>query len=153
MKDWQEFVNRSPEEYNNWIINCSKEYEEFEIMFLIHISQKKRVIVDTNISLDTLREIADYNHIVVMLSPQSMSVQNFFDRNDSDKKFIKEQILKSENPKKTMENYLAGIAKINSRENYDKWLNSGFFTIVRENIEIDTKLETLNKLAKHFKFE
>ena len=150
MKDWQEFVNRTPDEYNSWIIGCSREYEEFEIAYLMHISKSQKVIVDTNISIETLREIADYRQVAVMLSPQSMSVEHFFDRGDSDKKFIKEQIMKADNPEKTMENYLAGIAKINSQENYDKWANSGFFTLVRKDTKNDTRLETLEILEKHF---
>jgi hypothetical protein len=152
MMDWQEFISRTPEEYNNWIIECSKEYEEFEIMYLIHISKSQKVIVDTNISLETLCEIADYNQIAIMLSPQSLSVDKFFERNDSDKIFIKDQIMKSKNPEKTMKNYLEGIAKINSQEKYDKWLKSGLFTVIREDTVNDTKLEVFNILAKHFGF-
>jgi cytidylate kinase len=127
MKNWQEYLSRTPDEYNNWIIECSKEYEEFEITYLMNLPKSPKIIVDTNISLETLREISDYNQVAIMLSPISMSVEHFFEREDPDKKYIKEQILKAENPEKTMENYLAGIAKINSQENYDKWANSGFF--------------------------
>ena len=49
-----------------------------------------------------------------------------------------------------MQNFLAGIARINSKEHYDELANSGFFTLVRENAAIDTKAETLEILAKHF---
>jgi len=150
MKNWQEFINRTPEEYNNWILECSREYEEFEITYLLHISKSQRVIVDTNISLETLCDIADYNQIAIMLSPQFMSVEHFFDREDPDKMFIKEQIMKSENPEKVMKNYLACLAKINSKENYDKWANSGLFTVVRKDVINDTRSETLEILARHF---
>lgn len=150
MRDWKEFVSRSPEEYEKWIFSNMKEIAEFEIMHLIHISKSQKVIVDTNIPLNILHEIADYNQVVVMLSPQSMSVEHFFDRDDPDKAFIKEQIMKSDNPEKTMENYLACIAKINSKEHYDELANSGFFTIVRKDTETDTKLESLEVLARHF---
>ena len=150
MKDWQEFVNRTPDEYNNWIIECSKEYEEFEITYLMAVSKLQKVIVDTNISLGTLQEIADYRQVVIMLSAPSISVENFFDREDLDKNFIKEQILRAKNPEKTMENYLAGIAKINSQENYDKWADSSFFTIVRKDTECDTRMETLKIVEEHF---
>ena len=33
-------------------------------------------------SSDVLKEISDYNHVAVMLSPQSMSVDRFFDSYD-----------------------------------------------------------------------
>jgi hypothetical protein len=150
MKDWQEFVNRTPEEYEKWIFANMHEIAEFEIAYLIHISKMQKVIVDTNIPLEILHEIADYNQVAIMLSPQSMSVEHFFDRDDPDKVFIKEQIKQADDPEKTMENFIAGIARLNSQEHYDEFANSGFFTIVRENTLSDTKLETLEILAKHF---
>ena len=85
-----------------------------------------------------------------MLSPISMSVDNYFDRSDYDKIFIKEQILKAENPEKTMENWLACVAKSNNHV-YDEWVNSGFFVIERKDIKIDTKQETFEILSKHFR--
>lgn len=150
MKDWQEFVNRTPEEYEKWIFSVMEEKAEFEIAYLIHLSKSQKVIVDTNLPLDILHKIAEYNQVAVMLSPQSMSVEHFFDRDDPDKAFIREQIMKAANPKKTMENYRAVIARINSKENYDKLANSGFFTMVRKDTLTDTKAETLEILAKHF---
>jgi hypothetical protein len=50
-------------------------------------NKNKKVIVDTNLSLETLREIADYNQVAIMLSPPYLAVENFFNRNDSDKIF------------------------------------------------------------------
>ncbi len=117
---------------------------------LIRISQNQKVIVDTNIPLDILHEIADYHQVAVMLSPQAMSVEKFFDRDDPDKAFIKEQIMKAKDPEKTMENYKACIAIVNSKEHYDEYAKSGFFTIVRTDANIDTKAETLEILANHF---
>lgn len=149
-KDWQEFLNRTPDEYNNWIIGSSRELVEFEIAYLMSISKFQKVIVDTNIPLETLHEIADYNQVTIMLSPQSMSVEHFFNRDDPEKIFLKEEIAKADDPKKTMANFLACIAKINNKENYNKWANSGFFTIIRSDNEIDTKSETLEVIAKHF---
>jgi cytidylate kinase len=150
MKDWQEFVNRTPEEYARWIEDGSREIEQFEIAYLIRIAEKQKVIVDTNISVDILREIADYNQVALMLCPQSMSVEHFFDRDDHDKKFLKERIMEAENPQKTMKNFRDCMAKINSQEVYDKFANSGFFTLVRKDAVTDTKSETLETLAKHF---
>ena len=49
---------------------------------LLRISGERKVIVDTNISCDILREIADEDHVAILLSPQSMSVEHFFDRPD-----------------------------------------------------------------------
>ncbi len=36
------------------------------------------------------------------------------------------------NPEKTMANHRACTAKVNSKEHYDEFENSGFFTIVRK---------------------
>ena len=150
MKDWQEFINRTPDEYNNWIQVFYKEVMEFEVAYLMRISQSQKVIVDTCIPVNVLREIANYNQVAIMLSPLSMSVEHFFNRDDEDKKFLKEQIMKAENPEKTMANFLACIAKINGRQYYDEFINSGFFTLERKDAITDTKSETLEILAKHF---
>lgn len=150
MKDWQEFISRTPEAYANWISGCSRELVEFEVSYLMHVSKSQRVIVDTNIPPDVLKEIADYNQVAIMLSPQSMSVERFFDRDDPDKAFLKAEIMKADNPDATMANFLACMARINSREQYDEWMNSGFFTVVRSDAEADTRAQTLNTLARHF---
>lgn len=71
MKDWQEFVNRTPDKYLAWIRGNGYEAADFEITELIRLSGDRKTIVDTNIPLDILRQIADYNQVAVMLSPQS----------------------------------------------------------------------------------
>lgn len=149
MKDWQEFISRTPQEYADWIEGCSKESEILEVIRLFQlIPEKKKIFVDTNISLETLGKISDYHHIAVMLCPQSMSVDRFFDRGDPEKLFILEQINKAENPQKAMDNYRKCLEKINSKKVYDRYLNSGFYTIVRDD---DSTIEnTLKKLATHF---
>lgn len=153
MTGWEEFLNRTPEEYEQWINGAAQEAIEFEIAELIHISKSKKVIVDTNIPVSLLKQIADFNQVAIMLSPQSMSVDRFFDRNDQDKKFVLSQIQKTKNPEKTMRNFRNCLARINSKECYDEFANSGFFTVVRENADVDTRIETLNILAKHFGLE
>ena len=149
MKDWQEFVSRTPEEYDNWIKGNTQELIELEIAYLISISHTRKVIVDTNLPADVLREIANYNQVAIMLAPPSISVEHFFNRTD-DKPFILEQINKLDDPQKGLENYRAILERINSQENYDAWVNSGFFTLVRNDVTTDTRVETLDTLAKHF---
>ena len=117
---------------------------------MIAISQNQKVIVDTNIPLDVLKEISDYNHVAVMLSPQSMSVDRFFDRSDPDKQFLLNVIDSCDDPVAVMENYRAGLSRINSRKHYDEYANSGFFTVVREDNGLDTRNEGGERLAKHF---
>ena len=150
LTDFKDFVTRTPEEYNRWIYGVGREAAGFEIAELISLSRDKKVIVDTNIPLDVLKEISDYDHVAVMLSPQSMSVERFFDRSDPEKQFILSVIDSCENSEEVMENYRKGLALINSREHYDEFLNSGFFTLVREDNGKDTRDEVCEKLAKHF---
>jgi dephospho-CoA kinase len=152
LTDWRDFVTRPPEEYERWIYAVGREAAEFEVAQLIAISQDKKVIVDTNIPIDLLKEISDYNHVAVMLSPQSMSVERFFDRNDPDKQFLLNVIDSCDDPVSVMENYRQGLAMINSKDHYDEYANSGFFTVVREDNGIDTREQVCDIIAKHFGF-
>lgn len=148
--DWKDFVNRSPEEYERWIFSTAKEAAEFEVAELISLSKDKKVIVDTNIPIDLLKEISDYNHVAVMLSPQSMSVERFFDRSDPEKQFILSVIDSCENRDAVMDNYRRGLALINSKQRYDEYAESVFFTVVRQDNGIDTREEVCEIIAKHF---
>ena len=150
LTDWRDFVTRTPEEYERWIYAVGREAAEFEVAHLISISPNRKVIVDTNIPVELLREISDYNHVAVMLSPQSMSVDRFFDRTDPDKQFLLSVIDSCDDPAAVMENYRQGLARINSREHYDEYANSGFFTVVREDTDGDTREEVCDTIAKHF---
>lgn len=150
LTDWKDFVTRSPEEYERWIYSTAKEAAEFEVAELISIAKDKKVIVDTNIPVDILKEISDYEHVAVMLSPQSMSVERFFDRADPEKQFLLRVIESCENAEEVMENYKRGLALINSQKHYEEYENSGFFTVVREDNGIDTREEVGDKIAKHF---
>ena len=154
MQDWQEFINRTPEKYEKWIYDGAEEAAGIEITELIRLSALgKRIIVDTNIPLSILHVISEYNHVAVMLSPQSMSVEKFFERTDEDKQFLLKQIESAKDPEMAMTNFKACIARINSKEHYDEFVNSGFFTVVREESDIDTKENILASLAKHFGFD
>ncbi len=150
LTDWKDFVTRSPEEYARWVYDTAKECAEFEVAELISISKDRKVISDTNIPVEMLKEISDYNHVAVMLSPQSMSVERFFDRSDPDKQFLLSVIDSCENSEAVMENFKRGLALINSQENYDKYAKSGFFTVVREDNGKDTREEVSDAIAKHF---
>ena len=149
--DWEKFLNRTPNEYVSWIDGNSREMAEFEIMELIRISSSQKVIVDTNIPLDILKEVADYNQVAIMLSPPQMSVDNFFDRQDPEKQFLLSQIQKSDNQEKTMVNFKKCLEGINSQKAYDDWATCGFYTIIRGDTVTDTREETLKRLSIHFR--
>lgn len=150
MSGWQEFLNRTPDEYDAWIQGCSVEGTDLELVELIRLSQTgKKIFVDTNIPIQILREISDYDHVAIMLSHESLSVERFFERDDHEKQFLLKKIYEAENPDKTMENFKACIAKINDEEHYNAFKESGFFVYVRE--DSSTIDETLKILEKHFK--
>ena len=151
LTDWKEFVMRSPEEYARWVYDVSKEAAEFEVAELISMPKDKKIIVDTNIPIDALKEISDYNHVAVMLSSQSMSVERFFQRSDPEKRFILKTIESCDDPKAVMENYRQGLALINSQKRYDEFAESGFFKVVREDDGRDTREEACEKIARHFR--
>jgi len=150
LTDWRDFVTRTPEEYERWIYSTGREAAEFEVAHLISLPKDRKVIVDTSIPIDILKEISDYSHVAIMLSPQSMSVDRFFDRSDPEKKFLLDVINSCENSEAVMENYRRGLALINSKKHYDEYANSGFFTVVREDSGIDTREEVCDKIARHF---
>lgn len=147
---WREFVSRTPEEYERWIAGTSREVMGFEVAELIRLSGEKKVIVDTSISCDVLKEISDYHRVAIMLSPQWMSIEHFFDRDDEEKQFLLSELRQCPDPEGALRNYRACIAKINSQECYDRFANSGFFVVERTDPKADTRLETLDIVAEHF---
>ena len=142
---------RTPEEYERWIYSVGREAAEFEIVELLSIARDQKVIVDTNIPIDILKEISDYHHVAAMVSPQSMSVERFFDRSDPEKQFLLGVIESCDDLEAVMANYKKGLALINSQKHYDEYVDSGFFTLVREDSGKDTREYVCGLLEKHFK--
>lgn len=130
MSGWQEFISRTPEEYAAWIDGVNREAAELELLLLIHLSQMNRpVFVDTNIPLEQLREMGA--NVLVMLAPQSMSVERFFDRSDPEKQFLLQKIDEAPDPEAAMANFRACLARLNSPECYAEFERSGFPVYVR----------------------
>ena len=133
LKDWHDFIRRSPKEYKDWIDGAKKESEILELRMLPEIcSRGKKVFVDTNICIETLRKIAPKDHTIVMLSDPKISIHRFFDRPDPEKQFLYRLLLEEPDPEKAMENYRQGLELICSQEAYDELLNSGFNVIFRD---------------------
>lgn len=142
--DWHDFVRRSPDEYEAWIRGVSKECEILELQILEEVSaQGKPVFVDTNISLETLREISNRDHVLIMLADPEISVKRFFQRPDREKQFLYRLLMEEENSAAAMENFRQCLARINSRENYDAFLNSGFRVILRDENRREEETVTL----------
>lgn len=149
LEDWHDFIRRTPAEYAAWIDGAARECEVLELQILRDLcGRKKPVFVDTNISIGTLREVAEPDHVLVMLADPMISVNRFFDRPDKEKQFLYRLIMDELDPEKAMENYRQGLIQINSKEKYDRFLNSGFPVIHRDDGR--TVEETLALVEKAF---
>ena len=151
MSSWDEFVNRTPEEYDNWMKGCQRESTPIEINEILKYVEKnpdKKIFVDTSIPLYVLKEISDKNHVLVMLCDREVSVNRFFEREDKEKQFLYKVIKASKN-KNAMENYRNILEKINSEEHYNEFLNSGFNVLMKDdNRTIDETAEIVSKKLK-----
>lgn len=150
LKNWSDFIRRTPDEYEAWINGCTRECTILELRILEELSaQNKKIFVDTNIPVEVLKEISDPEHVLIMLADPNISVNRFFDRPDKEKQFLYQLLLKEENPEKAMENFRECLKRINSKENYEEFLNSGFSVILRdENRTVEETLALAEKMLK-----
>lgn len=133
LEDWHDFIRRSPDEYEAWINRVTKECEILELRILEGLRGESRpVFVDTNVSVETLREISDDRHVLLMLADPDISVNLFFNRPDREKQFLYRLITEEPDPDYALENFRQCLSRINSRENYDHFLHSGFPVLLRD---------------------
>lgn len=153
LKDWAEFIRRTPDEYARWIEGGAREGEILELRILEDLvrTTDKKIFVDTNISLETLKRISDRDHVMIMLADPQISVSRFFDRPDSEKQFLYQLLLKEKDPEAAIANFRECLAKVNSQENYDKFLHSGFQVLLRD--ESRSIEETMQMVEKCLKLE
>ncbi len=150
LKDWSDFVRRTPDEYEAWIDGCTRECTILELRILEKLEgQNKKIFVDTNIPVDVLKQISDREHVVIMLADPDISVRRFFDRPDKEKQFLYQLLLKENNPERALENFRECLRRINSQERYDEFLHSGFHVVLRD--EQRTKEETLSMVESIFR--
>ena len=149
LQDWHDFIRRSPEEYKVWIDGVKKECEIVELQMLPEIcSRGKKVFVDTNICIETLKKIAPIEHTVVLLADPEISVRRFFERPDTEKQFLYRLIMEEPDPEAALANYRQGLELINSREAYEELRDSGFTVFYRD--EKRTVEETRALIEKAF---
>ena len=140
LQDWGEFVRRTPDEYEAWVNGVTKECTVLEIEILKDLVSrtKKKIFVDTNISVEILHEISNENHVLIMLADPNISVQRFFERPDKEKQFLYQLLLKEDNSEEAMINFRECLKRVNSQERYMMFQKSGFNVITRdENRSID----------------
>ena len=148
LQDWHDFIRRTPENYEAWVKGVTLECETLELQMLKEISgQGKKVFVDTNISLETLKRISDERHVLIMLADPAISVRRFFERPDREKQFLYRLMMEEPDPQAALENFRKCLERVNSPEIYDTFLHSGFPVLLRD--ENRTPEETL-ALAEQF---
>lgn len=152
LKDWRNFIRRTPDEYEKWIDDVTKECVIIELEILEELVKEDQIIfVDTNIPIEILKEISDKEHVLIMLADPEISVNRFFDRPDREKQFLYKLLISEENPEKALANFRECLERINSVERYNEFLNSGFNVILRDDKRsVD---ETLNLVEKMFKLK
>ena len=133
LKDWHDFIRRTPEEYARWIAAAKKECEIIELRMIEKMETNgRKVFVDTNICPETLHKITDRKHVMIMLSPPDMAVRRFFDRPDKEKQFLYQLMMEEPDPQAVLDNYRKGLELICSQESYDSFLNCGFEVNIRD---------------------
>ena len=133
LEDWSDFIRRTPEEYEAWVNGCIRECTVLELKILEELAGTgKKIFVDTNIPPAVLKEISDKDHVLIMLADPEISVTRFFERPDKEKQFLYQLLLKEADPEAAIENFRQCLRRINSKENYEEFLNSGFSVVLRE---------------------
>ena len=150
LQDWREFIRRTPDEYVAWLDGVAAECEILELRILDELKkQGKKIFVDTNISIETLKKISDYDHVLVMLSDQMVSVNRFFERPDREKQFLYQLLMQEDDPDAAMANFREMLMRVNSKERYDRLLNSGFQVLLRDDSRtVDETLDIVGKMLK-----
>jgi hypothetical protein len=137
LQDWHEFIRRTPDEYVTWLNNVKKECEIVELQMIEELLAKpetrgKKIFVDTNICIETLRRISDDRHVLVMLADPEIGIHRFFDRPDPEKQFLYRLMLEEPDPQAALDNYREILTRVMSKESYDEFLHSGFPVILRD---------------------
>ena len=153
LRDWHEFIRRTPDEYVAWLKNVKKECEAVELRILEELLQKpgtqgKKIFADTNISIETLHRISDERHVLVMLADPEIGIHRFFDRPDPEKQFLYRLMLEEPDPQTALDNYREILTRVCSKESYDELLHSGFRVVFRD--EGRTQEETVTLAEKVF---
>lgn len=150
LQDWREFIRRTPDEYETWIDGVARECEVLELKILEELKkQERKIFVDTNISIQTLKRISDTDHVLVMLSDQTVSVNRFFERPDREKQFLYQLLMREPDSDAAMANFREMLTRVNSKEKYDRFLHSGFRVLLRDdNRTVNETLEIVEGLLK-----
>ena len=86
---------------------------------------------------------------LLMLSDQMVSVNRFFERPDREKQFLYQLLMQEPDPEAAMENFREMLMRVNSKEEYDKLLYSGFKVLLRDdNRTIEETLRLVEEMMR-----
>ncbi len=142
---WEEYFNRTPIEYSNWLSALDKEELEMMIVDLIALSKERQVIVDLHIQPETALLFTEYNRIAFLLAEPELIIADYFRRGDHQKTF--KRISGLADPEKTFANMNAMLTYATNRT-IENVYSSGLFYIVRN--KQSTVPDTLIQLEQHF---
>ena len=96
-------------------------------------------------------KISDKDHVLIMLADPEVSVTRFFERPDREKQYLYQLLITEDNPEFALNNFKQCLKRINNKEKYNYFLNSGFNVIIRDDSR--TIEETLELVEKSFKLK
>ncbi len=146
-KDWHGFFAQEPRKYADWMQQELREEAEFLIADLVSVAKNQKVIVDASVPIDILKEITDYEHVILLFAPDEMKRQHYFDRADKDE--VYQFILSFPDGEDLLKNVIEAL-NIDNKSEHDNYVNSGFKYI--ERTDNDTIEDTLDIIEKHFGF-
>ena len=144
-KDWHGFFSHEPRKYADWMQQELREEAEFVITDLIKIPNNKKVIVDAIIPIDILKEISDYEHVILLFAPDDMKRKHYFER--ADKEEVYQFILSFPDGEALLKNVIEAL-NIDNQKERDNIVKSGFKYI--ERTDEDTIEGTLDIIEQHF---
>ena len=142
---WEEYFNRPPVQYSDWLSDCGNEEIEMILMDLIRLSQNQKVIVDFYVSPHLVEMFTEYNRIAFLVAEHDLVMENYYDRDGH--REIYDCIMNLSDPQKTLEN-VNNMIKYGINKSLNDIYSSGMYYIKRD--ENSTIKKTLSLLEKHF---
>ena len=143
--NWEEYFNRPPKVYAQWLVDSLLEQLDIMIGDLLTFTKEKKIIVDTHCFIDDPVKISSYNQIIYLTSDVELAIKQNLQRDD--KRDLFECINALKNPDEVFKNLNDTIRIINTKE-HNKILESGMKYIIRDE---HTKVnEMAHQMAVHF---
>lgn len=139
------YYSQEPKEFSEYIKNCDAEIAEFVVADLLSYPKEKKVIVDSVLPIELLKEISDYDHVVLLYTSTEKKKREYFQREEKLAEY--KLIMELPNPEHLMSNYLNALT-YNDDAFIDEIIASGFKYIERAD-KISIK-DTVRDIEAHF---